>query len=290
MAFVGSSSQMPSPQAESIINHLQAELASERAFSNTLRGYLHGWERLYKKWREDFEHIRHQDTRIHQLEHDLALERRENRLLSRENDIMHEERELQYLRRFNPQENGQDQQLGEGSQRHQGARENSREPARTFLDPSRVTTQRSNPTFSFDGRADDGSDDLYEADDDDIQEAYRGEPIYEDDVRLPSRLQETFADAEQGLHVETSTKYEGDTMVYEDSGYESATAIDSNDGYDSEDVGSQGNGGDRYESDDSEGTRIYSSEDESSDTAVIFPSMRDRLVRTLTRFAFTSER
>ena len=282
------SPRVPRSQVEPTIDRLTAQLASERAFSNTLRGYLQGWERLYQVWREDLEYIRDQDARIHQLEHDLDLERRENQLLRRENDMMHEERELQYLRNSDPRENGQNNQMGEGSQRHQRRRANSRESARASQDHIRVAVQRSDPAFGLDGRADNGFNDLCGAYDD-IDEEYTEEPMYEDDVRPPFPLQETFDDTREPLYDEESGELEGDTEVHEDSGYESATAVDSDSEDEIESHGSPSEGGDEYESERNEGTRSRrsgseSSESEGSDTAILLRATRvDTLVRTLTR-------
>ena len=286
MEFSGSSLPVPTSLAESTINSLRAQLEFERAFSDTLRGYLHGWERLFQVWCEDLERFRHQDAGIHQLEHDLALERRENQRLRRENDILHEQRELQYLRNSDPRGNRRVQQVTE---RHWGARGNSRESARIFLDHTIVAARQSDSDLGFDEQADDGFDDLYEADDE-IDEAHMDELMYERDVRLPSHLRETFVHTRERLFDEEGDQYEGDTTAGDDSDYESATAIGSDDEYDSQNTGNQSDNGDAYGSDEREGIRSErsgseTSESEYSDTAVIFPTMGDRLVRTLTRLA-----
>ena len=202
---------------------------------------------------------------------------------------MHEERELEYLMNSDIPGNDQDYQTSEGFRRLRGARENSHESARNFQNHNRVAIQRSDSAFGFDGQADNGSDDLYE-DYDETEETYREELIYEDDVRPPSTLQETFADTREPLYDEESDEFEGDTEVHEDGGYESATAVQSDIEDEIESHGSPREGGDEYESERNEGTRSRrsgseSSESEGSDTAVIFPTMGDTLVRTLTRFA-----
>ena len=309
MASAGSSPRLPSAPAESTINNLRAQLAFQRALSNTLRGYLRGWECSYQVWREDFERFRHQDAEIHQLEHDLALERRENQRLRRENDILHEECELQYLRNSDPWGNGRTQQATE---RHWGAPGNSRESARTFPDHSIVAVRRDDPALGFYGRADAGSDGLYEAEEY-FEEADEEEPMpqlqenfvdtseYEaeegfeeaDEEEPMPQLQENFIDTSERPFDEEDNEYDGDTMADEDSGYGSATAVDSSDESDSERPGGQMDDDAEYDSEAREGTRSQRSGSESSgsggsDTGIIFPTMGDGFVRTLTRLAIVA--